>query len=145
MIYFDSNYLGRLYLQEHGSAEVRRLAASGVVACCELGQAELASVLHRKLREGTIDTVDYAERVAQLDDDIALGVLVWLPVTSSLITKVRQAFVTLPSKVFLRAADALHLICAREAGFQEIHTNDRHMLAAAPHFGLKGVNVISPP
>ena len=143
MIYFDSTYLGRLYLQEPGSAEVRRLAAAhSGVACCELGQAEVASILHRKLREGTMLADDYAERAAQFEDDIAQGTLDWLPLTPSLIAKVRDTFATLPSTVFLRAADALHLVCAREAGFQEIYTNDRHMLAAAPHFGLNGVNVI---
>jgi predicted nucleic acid-binding protein len=38
----------------------------------------------------------------------------------------------------LRAGDAIHIVSAVEAGFNEIWTNDRHLLAAAAHFGLKG-------
>jgi hypothetical protein len=29
-----------------------------------------------------------------------------------------------------------------EHGFQEVYTNDSHMLKAAPHFHLTGVNVL---
>jgi predicted nucleic acid-binding protein len=45
---------------------------------------------------------------------------------------------TLPPAVFLRAGDAVQLVSALEAGEPEVWTNDRRMLAAAPHFGLVG-------
>ena len=77
----------------------------------------------------------------QRDDDV--GLVTWFPVTALLLERVKQEFEKLPVTVFLRTADALHLACAREQGFTEIYSNDRHLLAAASHFGLVGKNVIS--
>lgn len=34
--------------------------------------------------------------------------------------------------------DAVHLATAQQIGESEVWTNDRHMLAAAPYFGLRG-------
>lgn len=38
--------------------------------------------------------------------------------------------------------DASYLSTAAEHGFAEIYSNDTHLLAAAPLFALRGVNVI---
>jgi len=71
------------------------------------------------------------------------GVWPWFGVTSALLEKTRTAVLDLPSTVFVRSGGALHLACAEEHGFQEVYTNDRHMLQAAKHFHVTGVNVVS--
>jgi predicted nucleic acid-binding protein len=67
----------------------------------------------------------------------------WFGVTSELLEKARKAVLEIPNAVFLRAGDALHLACAQEQGFEDVYTNDRHMLQAARYFQLIGVNVLS--
>lgn len=37
--------------------------------------------------------------------------------------------------------DAIHLVTALEASLPEIWSNDRHLLGAAEHFGLRGRSV----
>jgi predicted nucleic acid-binding protein len=143
MIYFDSAYLARCYLPEPGHAEVAALAGrSPQVACAEIARIEVASVFHRKLREHAITPAIHREVSCQFADDIAAGIWLLLPVTESLLTHAQAAYQTLPATLFLRSADCLHLCAARQAGFKEIYSNDRHLLAAAPHFGLRPVNVI---
>ncbi len=66
----------------------------------------------------------------------------WCPLGEEVQERLKRAYRTASPDTFLRAADALHLACAAEHGFQEVFSNDRHFLAAAPHFGLKGINVI---
>ena len=51
--------------------------------------------------------------------------------TSELVEKARTAVFEIRSTVFLRSGDALHLACAEEHGFDEVYTNDRHMLKVA--------------
>jgi predicted nucleic acid-binding protein len=143
MIYFDTAYLAKCYLNEHGSEQVTELANSeGRVACCEYGRVELAAAFHRKLRQRTITASEFRLLWRQFDLDEKNRLWNWLPVDPELLARVTASFRTLSPSVFLRSADALHLACAVEHGFRKIHSNDSPLLSAARIFGIKGVNVV---
>jgi predicted nucleic acid-binding protein len=141
--YYDANYLFKLQCTEPGSAEVRAHATTVDVLFCALhGRAEFISAAHRKLREGTATPAQLQALFAQLHADTAAGALRWLPLAEVHLARVESVFLTAPATTYLRAADALHLASAAEQGFKEIYSHDRHLLAAAPLFGLHGVSVI---
>jgi predicted nucleic acid-binding protein len=142
VIYFDTSYLVRLYYQESGADAVRALGATDHVACAAHGQAEMMAAFHRKLREGAIRPTAYAALVNQVAVHIKAGAFQWLAQDGEILSRVRRVYQNLPASVFLRAADAIHLATAAEAGFRIIYSNDLHLLAAAKHFGIAGKNVI---
>lgn len=141
--YYDANYLFKLQVREAGSAEVRAHAATVFEIHTALhGRAEFASAAFRKIREGTATSADFLRLVAQFSEDVASTTIVLLPLTDAILDRVETVFASAPATTCLRAADALHLATAVENGFSEIYSNDKHVLAAAALFGLRGVNVI---
>lgn len=140
--YLDTAYIMKCYVNEPDANQVRHLAkrASGLYssAWCI---AEVGCTFHRHVRERTLT----AEQAAELRDvflaDLRQGVWVVFPVTEQLLFQVESATATMPPALHLRAGDALHLVTARQAGFSEIWSNDRHLLAAAPHLGMIGRSV----
>lgn len=142
MLYFDTCYLARCYLEDVGFESVRRLAEQQPVACCELGRLELLAVFHRKLREGAISTTAFEGLQAQFDDDDRQGLWTWLPLDSTVWQQAMDAFRRSSPRLRLRSADAIHLSCARLCAYEAIYSNDRHLLAAADRFGLQGIDVI---
>lgn len=143
MIYLDTSYVVRLYFDDPGFEVVRQLAATAPVACCILGRPETASALHRKLREGSLTAAQCRIVVAQFAKDCDAGAFHWLPLSLAVIGRVERVYSKVGPTVFLRAADAMHLACAAENRFREIYSNDSHLLASAPNFGLRGVNAVS--
>jgi len=143
MIYFDAAYVAKCYLNEPGADRVREVAytADGL-ASCELARLEFASILRRHVRERHVTGREMSAILKDFEEDEQNGVWHWFRVTSELLENARKAVLDIPSMVFLRAGDALHLACAEEQGFQEVYTNDRHMLKAARHFHLTGVNLV---
>lgn len=141
--YYDTTYLLKLQIAEAGTAEVRAHAATVIeIHSAHHGRAEFASAAFRKVREGVATPADYQRLIAQFNADIAATIIVLLPLTDSILDRVEAAFATAAATTYLRAADAVQLATAAEHGFTEIHSNDKHLLAAAPLFGLLGVNVI---
>jgi predicted nucleic acid-binding protein len=145
MIYFDTAYLLKCYIKEVGWEEVRALARQReMVACSAYGKMELHAALHRKLREGEVTGRQLTTIFGQLELDESQRLWTWLSLTEFIMASVVDSFRTLPDRVFVRTADAVHLVTAKTNGFSDIYSNDTHLLAAAPHFGLEGKNTIDP-
>jgi predicted nucleic acid-binding protein len=143
MIYFDTAYIVKCYLPEPGSSAVRELLHKHQgAACCSFGRLEFSAAIKRAVRETRLDSRAVDTVFAILREDDRNAVWNWLPMSHALIDAASVAVRDLPANVVIRSADALHLTCAREHGFAEVYSNDRHMLAAASHFGLTPVNVI---
>jgi predicted nucleic acid-binding protein len=144
MTYWDTSYLAKLYLREAGTDEVlQAFSAQGGLVCGEHGQLELMAALKRNQREGLLTAAQLKMLWRKHAQDLADGLIEYLPLPSQLFQEACETVLQLPPKVFIRAGDALHLACASEAGLKEIYSHDRHLLAAAPHFGLRGRDVIT--
>jgi len=142
MIYFDTSYLARLYVADPGWEKARALARTDRIACALHGKAEALAAFHRKFREGFVSQPVFAGLLSQFESDCAAKAFEWLPLTGIVLARVSRGYATMPAAAHLRAADALHLACAVEAGFKELYSNDGRLLAGAQFFGLKGVNII---
>lgn len=142
-LYFDTTYLFLVYSTEPGHLAVKSLLSQAdFLATAWHGRAEFAAVLLRKRREDH----DPAEFIASLDRqfqrDCQTGLIRFLPLSETVMRRLETTLRAVAADIPLRAADALHLACAAEHGFKEVYSNDRQFLAAAPLFGLRGVNVI---
>lgn len=146
MLYFDTALVMKLYHDEPESETIwnflRKRKDSAVSSA--LLRAEFAAATHRKLREKII--TDHKDVVRFLEDfsaDLQRGLIYLLPITHAVLKHVEKVYATLPGEVFLRASDAIHLATAAVEGFDSVHSNDRHLLAAAPYFHLHPVNPIA--
>jgi predicted nucleic acid-binding protein len=143
MLYFDSNYLFRLYSNEVGYEQVQALAdKSDGIAITSWARAEFTSILLRKRRESAFSPQAAEEARLQFEDDLTTGAVTLLSVDDAVMLHLETTLRTAPDSTYLRAADALHLACASHHGFTEVYSRDRHFLAAAPLFGLRGINII---
>lgn len=142
MVYFDAAYIAKFYLTEPESDRVRAFAARERQVCCSLlGRVETAQVFHRKLREGRASKAECAALFDQFEADCAAGLWSWLPLTDDLADVAARCFRDIAPKLALRSADSIHLVSARAHGLKAIYSNDARVLAAAPTFGLRGLEV----
>jgi len=104
--YFDASALAKRYLDEAGSAGVRRLTASGTVATSRLSEIEIMSAVERRVREGVLSRDDRSAIAAALGRDLASMIVVEL--TADIVTLAKD----LLGRHALRSSDAIQLATA---------------------------------
>ena len=135
--YFDSSALTNIYVAEPESQLVERFLQSGGQGICStLAQAEFASMLHRKVREGT--PAVFAEEVWEaFQRDLRISAL--LPVETSA-EDIRHSVFLLReygTKHPLRTLDAIHLATARNFGVTRFLTFDARQRTVAALMGFE--------
>jgi predicted nucleic acid-binding protein len=141
-VYLDSAYIAKSYVTEADSPAVRSLIQRNItLVSSQWCVAEVACVFHRHAREGRLTPIQAQALTLSFLAHVDAGFWKLLPVTDALLRRVTLLVSAAPPSLFLRAGDAAHLITAQDQGEPEIWTNDRHLLAAAPHFGLAGRSV----
>jgi predicted nucleic acid-binding protein len=95
--------LAKRYVQETGSASVRRQLKAGRIATSRLSVIEIASALARRAREGAVTTAERDRAVRRLNADLAAYILVEL--TAELSADAQALLLRHP----LRSGDAVQL------------------------------------
>ena len=141
-MYFDTSYIAKFYFNEPESPRVRDLVRKAAIIYSSLWAfGEFHAVLHRRLREGTFSHRDARHLSSRFSEHIEARLWNLIPVSEALLRRTSALALSAPRDLFLRTADAVHLTTAQELAEPVVWTNDRHMLAAACHFGLQGRSV----
>ena len=117
MIYLDSTYIVKCYVNERGTPEVLQLVQShpGRASCLH-GRLEFWAGLHRQVREGNSSLAQAQQVWTRFRADEGQELWAFFPITTDLVIQACNIVEALPSSVFVRSADALHLTCAKEQG-----------------------------
>jgi uncharacterized protein len=142
MIVCDTSAVAKFYVPEKESAALRQLIEGEDGVCVsELVRPELMAVFHRRLRERIWSQRDFMAAIRQFQSDDLAGLWTWLPLDSQILRATAEAFATLPSDVFLRSSDCIHIVTALHHNFSELVTYDGHQLKAAATMGLRARTV----
>jgi predicted nucleic acid-binding protein len=93
------------------------------------------------MRAGALSSRNARELALRFSGHTADGLWNLVPVRETLLRRTAALMISAPPDLFIRTADAVHLATAQEIGERQVWTDDRHMLAAAPWFGLEGRSI----
>ena len=141
-MYLDTCYIVKFYLNEPESPQVREVVRkAGTLYSSAWAIAEYHAVLHRRSRERGISPDDSRSLSRLFFEHVEDGLWNLVPVNEGLLRRTSALISAAPTGLFIRTADAVHLVTAQEIGEREVWTSDRHMLSAASYFGLTGRSV----
>ncbi len=135
--YVDTSALAKWYVPEpHSDSFVKFIVAQDVGLISRLTAVELACLLKRRLRAGTITAPLAREAYQTFERDIIRGHLHLEPVSDAHLVRAGELIEELEEQP-LRTLDALHLAIARDLGVRTVATADRVMARAAGDLGLE--------
>lgn len=141
-LFLDSAYIVKCYLNDPDSPAVRALVQDAVeLWSSSIAVAEVTCAIHRRFREGLLDHSQASRLLGAFHSHLDAGSWILEPLTSEVLEQIRQLVPKAGKDAFLRAGDAIQLASARNAGFSEIWSNDRHLLQASQFFGLRGRSI----
>ena len=136
-MYLDSAYIAKYCVNEPDAVAVRKLIRGASFVCSSSwALLEVTCVFHRHVREGSLTPAQGRELIDVFRRHVESDIWNLIPVTGSLLRRTATLVRGVPAHVPLRAGHAVHVASALEAGEPELWTNDRHLLAAAAHFGV---------
>lgn len=115
--YFDASALVKRYVEEPGSAEVRRLLQECLVCASRLSEVEIASALVRRTRDGSLLPAERDRALTALSEDMKSFYVV------ELFPEIARAARGLLVRHALRASDAVQLASSayvRESAMQGV-------------------------
>ena len=136
MRYFDASAVVKRYVDEAGSAQVRRLLLPGEVVVSRLSEVEIGSSINRRMRDGALSAEQRDRILAALLEDLATWQVV--EVTPEITSTALRLLRTHP----LRAGDAIQLASALfvdanlPGPLTELVAFDRRLIDAALREGL---------
>jgi len=138
-MYLDSAYVAKYYLNERDSQAVRAVIhRADSLVTSEWSLIEVTCAFHRHLRQGELTERQQRELAQAFRKHIDEELWGLVLLSRRLVQRVLTAISSAPAGIFLRSGDAVQLVSAQDAGEREVWSSDRHLLAAAPHFGLVG-------
>lgn len=119
------------FLPEANSDAVDELLQSGTyrLAISSLTVTEFRSVIRRRVRQGSIDSVFANKAVSQLLEEIASGALRFHAIDAAIFNLAGELIDKLTAP--LGTLDALHLACAKATGAEVMISSDKQLLRAA--------------
>jgi hypothetical protein len=136
LIYLDASALAKYVLAEKGSEELEGLIVGRRdVILSDLAVTELVSALAGRVAEGDLDPAGAQTVYRRIIRDMEEGRFLRAELSSAVHRKAERLLFEVRKKAPLRAADALHLALAGEAGAKRLVTYDRRMHQAATTLG----------
>jgi predicted nucleic acid-binding protein len=143
MIYLDTSYIVKAYVNEPGSDEVlKELANKTGLVSSILGRIEFTSALMRQRRAKELSKSESEQAQFSLESDTQNNIWTWTPISREITQQATKLLIHPKTYGILRTLDAIHLASAMSIDAKLIYTHDKRMLEAAQHFGLKARDVI---